>query len=312
MDLLLSEYEQKSNELLKQVATAANEAADANDAIQLCLSYICNFMEWPVGHALVVDHPTQTIQSSQMWFVENFPEISALREISEKEKFSSGYGLPGAVLLHKQPVWVEDISILSISGNSPRAELCKKIGLKAAFAFPIIVRDHVTTILEFFDTQARVEDSIISDIVLNVGQQLSKVLERQSIEEKLQKDRATLEKEVELKTQSLIKAKIKAEGANRAKDEFLANISHELRTPLHSILSYSQLGVKKIDSAPKEQMLKYYKSINSSAQRLLHLVDNLLDLSKLNSGVAALQYEKVNLQDLLYKISDELMPFVYQ
>jgi len=73
-----------------------------------------------------------------------------------------------------------------------------------------------------------------------------------------------------------------AEEANQSKSEFLANMSHELRTPMHGILSFSSFGIKKIDTAPQEKIQHYFENINISGKRLLLLLNNLLDLSKLD------------------------------
>lgn len=72
--------------------------------------------------------------------------------------------------------------------------------------------------------------------------------------------------------------------ANEAKSTFLANMSHELRTPLHGILSFADLGSSKIDQVEKEKIKQYFDLIAESGQRLLLLLNDLLDLEKLESG----------------------------
>ena len=90
-------------------------------------------------------------------------------------------------------------------------------------------------------------------------------------------------------------AKEKAEEANRAKSEFLANMSHELRTPLHGILSFGRLGVSRLETAPQAKILKYFQQIVGSGEILLHLLNDLLDLSKLEAGRMELQFELTDL-----------------
>ena len=89
------------------------------------------------------------------------------------------------------------------------------------------------------------------------------------------------------------------EGANRAKSEFLANMSHEFRTPMHGILSFARLGLKNLDTANKDKLFKYFDRINTSGERLLTLLNDLLDLSKLESGQMVLRLETSNLQQTL-------------
>lgn len=96
-----------------------------------------------------------------------------------------------------------------------------------------------------------------------------------------------------------------AEDANEAKTEFLANMTHELRTPLHAILSYSTFGIMK-ENASREKRTGYFEKINISGVRLLKLVTNLLDLSKLESGKIDYNFNEVNLAHVLAECLDEI------
>lgn len=73
--------------------------------------------------------------------------------------------------------------------------------------------------------------------------------------------------------------------ANQAKIEFLAKMSHEIRTPLHGILSYSQMGMTRFDKVDIEKIKRYFTNIDTSAQKLLLLFNDLFDASKLEAGV---------------------------
>lgn len=104
-------------------------------------------------------------------------------------------------------------------------------------------------------------------------------------------------------------AKQEAESANQAKSEFLANISHELRNPMHQILSYSKYGVEKIDK-PKEKLLHYFNQTRKSAERLMVLLNDLLDLSKMESGRIDIAFSYNNVHEIVKEAVSELQPAI--
>lgn len=84
--------------------------------------------------------------------------------------------------------------------------------------------------------------------------------------------------------EDLAKQRDRAEEASRLKSEFLASISHELRTPLHAILSYADFGLERVAHADRERLKRYFFEIQDSGALLLDLINDLLDLSKIEAG----------------------------
>jgi signal transduction histidine kinase len=98
-----------------------------------------------------------------------------------------------------------------------------------------------------------------------------------------------------------------AQQAARAKSEFLANISHELRTPLHGILSYSRFGVNEAASADRDELQGFFHNVNHCAENLLHLVNDLLDLSKLEAGRMTFDLQPTDLGELVESVINEFV-----
>ena len=87
------------------------------------------------------------------------------------------------------------------------------------------------------------------------------------------------------KNQELVKARDLAESANRAKSQFLANISHELRTPLNAVIGFSDIIMREmLGIIENKKYLEYAKDINDSGEHLLHIINDILDLSKAEAG----------------------------
>ena len=106
-----------------------------------------------------------------------------------------------------------------------------------------------------------------------------------------------LERKVDERTAELAKSKEEAEGANRAKSAFLANMSHELRTPLNAILGFTQLLSRAEDL--REEQRDNLRIISRSGQHLLGLINDVLEISKIEAGRTALQLESFDLHQLV-------------
>ena len=104
----------------------------------------------------------------------------------------------------------------------------------------------------------------------------------------------------------LCRRQVSLESAIQAKSLFLANVSHELRTPMHGILNFADLGQQKAGAAPVEKMKTYFNEIYKSGSRLLTLLNDLLDLSKLEANKVVYSKQDTDLIKTAQLIRDEL------
>jgi nitrate/nitrite-specific signal transduction histidine kinase len=165
-----------SLQLLQGAASAANKAKSIENAIQSCLESICEFGGWPVGHAyMVAEDGTGELLSSKIWHLDDPERFKILRDVSETHRLGPGPGLAGRTLASARPTWIADVTE---DPTFRRAKWASDIGVKAGFAFPVLVGEEVVAVLEFFSTEARDSDETILEVMEAVGTQLGRVVVR--------------------------------------------------------------------------------------------------------------------------------------
>jgi PAS domain S-box-containing protein len=131
----------------------------------------------------------------------------------------------------------------------------------------------------------------------------SDVTENKRISAELNLHRHHLEDLVEKRTAELALAKVQAEAANRAKGTFLANMSHEIRTPMNSILGLTYI-MRQATHDPEQQAL--LARLHDSAQHLMHVINGILDLSKIEAGKIAIEESELSVEGVLRNVADLL------
>jgi signal transduction histidine kinase/HAMP domain-containing protein len=252
--------------------------------------------------------------------------------------FKEGEGVIGQVLLEQKPILLTDVEDFIIeSGIVSQKPL-------NSYTFPIIYEGIMIGVMEIasFSKFREVDKEFISkasniaaSFIYNVMQnrKIKKLLEDSQIayeelqvkSEELQQSNVQMEEQqqqleiqstdlknknamLEKSKQELDKRALELEKSSQYKSEFLANMSHELRTPLNSIILLSKMLTESKSDNISIEDIKKAKVIHKSGQDLLLLINDILDLSKIESGNMELVKEDINTQELLSDIKDLFEP----
>jgi len=137
---------------------------------------------------------------------------------------------------------------------------------------------------------------------------LADISERKRNEEELRKYRQRLEQLVEERTAELAVAMEKAKEADRLKSAFLASMSHEFRTPLNSIIGFTGIILQGLVGPLNEEQKKQMGMVQHSAQHLLSLINDVLDISKIEAGQLKVEREEFGLAQLVTEVKFNLTP----
>ena len=275
-------------QLAREITAAANEATSAENALQFALDKVCDHTGWPVGHAYVEDaEGAGELVSGGLWHLDDAESHATFREVTERTRFSSGIGLPGRVLASGQPAWIADVTK---DENFPRAKLATEIGVRGAFAFPVLVGRNVVAVLEFFSDDVAEPHTPLLEVMGQIGTQIGRVIERKRAESEIEDSRET------------------AEAANQAKSLFLANMSHELRTPLNAVIGYSELLLEEAMEGDDPDTIESLRRIQVSGKHLLALISNILDLTKIEAGKMDLFLESFDIETVIDEVISAIRP----
>ena len=174
-------------ELLRVVTVDVHEAASVEEALHRTIAHICGHLSWPVGHAYVpaASNPSLLLPTA-LWYLNDEVKFATFKEVTEATQFTPGVGLPGRVLASKQPVWVRNVTE---DANFPRARLAKNLGVKAGFAFPVVVGAEVVAVLEFFSDAEHADDGKFAVTIGRIARQLGRLFERKHAQEMLSRER---------------------------------------------------------------------------------------------------------------------------
>jgi signal transduction histidine kinase len=224
------------------------------------------------------------LRSADAWYIADTARTTIFRTVTSTQEFAPGIGLPGMALSTGRPIWIEH---LTGDINFPRLRFAERCGLKCGVAFPVLSGNEVLAVVEFYDTEPRTPDAALLDLMTQAGVQLGRAIERQNAQERLQAQAV-----------ELAAARDEAKAADKAKSAFLANMSHELRTPLNAIIGFSDVMIEGLYGPLSAKYSEYMHDIRNSGIHLKDILNDILDLSKIDAGAMSLNSEAVSLTEI--------------
>jgi len=192
-------------------------------------------------------------------------DAAVLEALGRVTTIRKGQGVTTQVMEQRQPVQIPDIAAEGAYESPIRGPLVEA-GHRALLGVPLLSEDEVIGVLAVTRKAPGVFEPEIVRLLSTFATQSALAVQN-----------ARLFREIEDKSQQL-------ETASRHKSEFLANMSHELRTPLNAVIGFSEVLLQRMFGELNDKQDEYLKDIYASGQHLLSLINDILDLSKIEAG----------------------------
>ncbi len=284
-----SEERAQALEVLREIDHAITSRLELGEVLEAVVAGAMRLLNNPSAQIILWDEAAQRLR----YGAARGPETDRVKG----QVFELGRGINGIVAQTRQPMILDDYQ------TSPYV-LPECFDVTATITVPILFEGRLSGVLHSHTTQAgrRFTPRDLHRLQM-LAAQAAIAIENARLYDEIQRYAADLEERVAARTAELAAANEELAAASRHKSEFLANMSHELRTPLNGILGFAQILQEQVGAALSEKQRRYLGHIYGSGQHLLTLINDILDLAKVEAGKIALQPEPLpvaqTLEDLL-------------
>ena len=296
-DITQRKRAEEESQLLQVLTLEISAAKNFQSALEIALRKICQFTGWDYGEAWIPSTDRQVLLCSPAWY-SRIEGLEEFRKCSEKISFPSGIGFPGRVWDHQRPEWIWDIS-LEPESHFLRKYPALECGLRSGLAIPVSADTKVVAIVAFFTMSPNDKDQQVVGLIVAIAMQLGALMLRKRDEEALR-----------LINEELALARDRALEANYTKSTFIANMSHELRTPLNAIIGYSEMLQEDAASLGLADFGQDLQKIYQSGKHLLDLINDILDMTKIEAGKLEIHYDDFDIAILVWETAASIQPLV--
>jgi PAS domain S-box-containing protein len=179
--------------LARELALAVGEAETPDEALARTVRKICEETGWALGQVWIVNPNNDHLDCSTAWYATS-DGLEPFRSRSESLTFERSVGLPGTAWATAQPVWMRDVRS---APNVVRAQFAREVGLGAGMAVPVLAKEEVVAVLEFFLLEPRDEDEALINLVSAAASHLGTLIQRKEAESELKASEALFRSLVE-------------------------------------------------------------------------------------------------------------------
>lgn len=302
-----------------EIVTALNTELEIEPLLKSIIGKIADHTDSQIGVIYLYEEESKSLRPGSTY---------AIDRQTLGDGFGLGHGLPGQSALEKKTILVTDVPKTYFRISSGGMEGVPK----NVICVPITIKDRLVGVLElagiheYTNKKLRFLDMVASQLGIGINNALAYQRMEEMAENLKGKNEFMAAQNEELQAQSeelqaqseeLISQKKEIEEkservkeASQLKSEFLSNMSHELRTPLNSILGLTNLMAEGTVGQINAKQQKYIEIIERNGRNLLQLINDILDLSKIESGMVDLFLSKIELKKFITGVSHSIMPLI--
>jgi len=289
-DVTERRYDEATMKLLQTITHSISAAEDLDAALAQTLESLCSATGWNYAEAWL---PTGDPLRLKLYTIFAAPGVNAglLAADGASRAFALDEGLVGAAWKSQSIEWFRDLTSVPAE-VSPRVSIAAKCGFRSAVAVPVSSENEVVAVLTFFMLKPPSTDGRQSQMVSVIADQVGALIDRRREQKQHEAD--------------LNAAREKAEAANQAKSDFLSRMSHELRTPLNSVIGFANVIKKNRSGKLTQDEIEYLERITQNGKHLLSLVNDVLDIAKVEAGRLTVSKGLVNVDELIKDVVAQL------
>ncbi|MBK8986479.1 MAG: GAF domain-containing protein [Chloroflexi bacterium] len=287
---------------LNQISHAVTSSLDLQTTLNIVTAQATRLLDVDATSVVLVDR-----ERGDLWFAAAFGQAA---EFVRGKRLALGQGIVGWVAEHGEPLLITDAK--TDQRHFPHFDEVSKFTARTLLCAPLQVKGQTIGAIEAINKAAGpFDEADLRLLTLLAGpaaaaienaqlyeQARREIEERQRAEAALQAERALLADRVMERTADLSAANAELARAGRLKDEFLASMSHELRTPLNAVLGIAEALQDGVYGPLNDNQDHSLRSIEESGRHLLNLINDILDLSKIEAGKLVLERTVVSVQEV--------------